>query len=499
MNVVILAGGLNSRFKDLQRIPKILLPTVTESSILLHDIEFFKGSDIYLIVLEKYYDMVKNYIDINKLSDKITLLKTKKTESTFDTIKGVQQFLPEENVLFVWSDLILHDTLELNQDDDAVIVTNPEGRYRYGIKGNNNDKLEAVSDSSGNVCGMYYLKNLELLKRTVGKYPDFVDFIADKYKFKTLNYIVEEYQTIDVFYTKYGKNKLKEAGTRFFNTLVIDKEKKTCRKQCINNQFYHLIDKENMWYSKVKGQPFIPKIFDSASGHHSITMEYLNGYIPLYKFVQQNKTNYDLLDIIFKKLFDNMSLMHNIEVSYPSKTQVEEDFEKEIITKTIDRLESIKYCILDYNKGDVSDLLTKAKTKLLNYFLSEGPAQYNFIHGDIHASNCLISPTTLDIKFLDPRGYFGKTVMQGPKLYDYAKVLYSLYGYDNFNTGEFVFYNKNTYDIPEQFYVPAYLNTSIYKLMVGVIYVAFAQYIANDIFKINIAYQYGMSLIKENL
>jgi len=41
-----------------------------------------------------------------------------------------------------------------------------------------------------------------------------------------------------------------------------------------------------------------------------------------------------------------------------------------------------------------------------------------------------------------------------------------------------------------------YLNKDIYKLVVGIIYVALAGYISQDIMKANIAYEYGIKLIE---
>jgi hypothetical protein len=63
-------------------------------------------------------------------------------------------------------------------------------------------------------------------------------------------------------------------------------------------------------------------------------------------------------------------------------------------------------------------------------------------------SNMMIEDTT--IKFIDPRGYFGKTKIFGLSEYDIGKILYSLSGFDIFNNDEkFCFYISNTnIDIP---------------------------------------------------
>ena len=74
MNVVIVAGGLGTRFEELSVFPKILLPTTNYSSIIHEDIERFKNHNLYLIINERFYDMTKNYLDINNLD--VTIIKS---------------------------------------------------------------------------------------------------------------------------------------------------------------------------------------------------------------------------------------------------------------------------------------------------------------------------------------------------------------------------------------------------------------------------------------
>lgn len=495
-NIVILAGGLNTRFKDLQRIPKILLPTTKSSSILLNDCKVFENDSVYLVITDKYFDMVKNYIEVNKLSNRITLIKSKLTGSSYTTLKEVQEFLPDKDVLFVWSDLILNFRPEISEKNEAVIYTNSNGKYRYLAK---DGSLTEVKDFSGNVAGMYYLRDLGKFKQETEAYPDLVDFIAAKYSnFITIEHSVDEYRDLEMFYEKYGKNKVKPTEPRFFNKFT--KEGNVCTKACINNQFYHLIDKEISWYNIVgKDKKFIPRIFETSKENHYIKMEYLSGYIPFYQWLSEEKDP-EKRNQVFDLLFKQIEEMHQIkETEVPVET-LEKDYEKEVVSKVIDRLESIKHCILDYDYNEVNNLLNKAYMYALYQYPTD-KVKYSFIHGDLNGSNVMVSTTDpIQIKFIDPRGYFGNTVMAGVADYDYAKLLYCLYGYDSFNNGEYIYYNNETYDIPPLTEdIPAKLNTPFNHIMVGVIYVALAQYIANDILKANIAYQYGIKLLKKEL
>ena len=110
----------------------------------------------------------------------------------------------------------------------------------------------------------------------------------------------------------------------------------------------------------------------------------------------------------------------------------------------------------------------------------------------------MVNPNTNDVKFIDPRGYFGNTKLYGWKEYEYSKLLYCLSGYDDFNNLPQIY----KYDEP----IPLkcinqidYLNKRIYKLIVGVIYVALAGYISQNIMKANIAYEYGIKILENEL
>ena len=108
-NVVIVAGGLGTRFGHLSVFPKILLPTPDASSILEEDIRRFSNYNIYVIVNCKYYNMVANYVRVNKLP--VELICSTNCNGSYNTIKSVYDKIPHNNVLFFWSDLILDEDL----------------------------------------------------------------------------------------------------------------------------------------------------------------------------------------------------------------------------------------------------------------------------------------------------------------------------------------------------------------------------------------------------
>ena len=74
MNIVIVAGGLGTRFKELSVFPKILLPTKDNDSILNELLSGFNNNNkFYIVINSKYYDMVHNYITVNKTKELLHL------------------------------------------------------------------------------------------------------------------------------------------------------------------------------------------------------------------------------------------------------------------------------------------------------------------------------------------------------------------------------------------------------------------------------------------
>ena len=185
------------------------------------------------------------------------------------------------------------------------------------------------------------------------------------------------------------------------------------------------------------------------------------------------------------------------------RTTFERDLKKELMLKVLDRCEGIKDVLINYNSYHLECLLKQAYDRVLEFAVRKSPdkIEYGFCHGDLNGSNVMVDIASNSVKFIDPRGYFGDTELYGWKPYEYAKLLYCLMGYDNFNMRPQVY----TLDWPEDrpslqwsgFREFAGEDYSCYRLMVGVIYVALAGYISQDIMKANIAYDYGVSIIQK--
>ena len=505
MNVVIVAGGLGTRFEELSVFPKILLPTTNYSSIIHEDIERFKNHNLYLIINERFYDMTKNYLDINNLD--VTLIKSINSNGSYNTIKAVYDLLPKENVLFVWSDLILNENLP-EFIDNTVVTYN--GNYRYTFK---NNSIYKVDNYDGNVPGIYYIKHLDSIfniELDAFNNLDLVDVIkdnVDKFYEYQLKDNLKEYRDLSTYINVIkGEKSNTFLKTRFFNTMTKERFEgvETLVKRATDKKYYNLISDEYKWYSELGfNNELCPKIYTKETTMDNnivgFRMKFLDGYIGLHQHIKNclENNNYDKIQLTYSIIKQNLDILHK-ETTKVSKETFSTDLKKELVDKVIKRCDDIEHMLLNYDKEYMVSLLTKVYDIIMDEYKDVDKVEYNFCHGDLNGSNIMVNPSNNDVKFIDPRGYFGNTKLYGWKEYEYSKLLYCLMGYDDFNNLPQIY----KFDEPKSLKCVNqidYLNKRIYKLIVGVIYVALAGYISQNIMKANIAYEYGIKILENGL
>ena len=516
-NIIIVAGGLGTRFEDLSIFPKVLLPTRAYNSLLEQDYEIFiNGYDakLYLIINDKYYDMTVDYCRVNNID--VTIIKSTNTNGSYNTILSVYTQIPHENVLFIWSDLELSDCAGLWALEEDTIITYP-GNYRYGI---DDGKITYHDFYDGNIPGIYFLKNLDKYfleyKLDENTNYDLIDAIQEfNYDINSENFSgkIEEYKDKQTYIDNIKRNNGKHIEltfkTRFFNIIepdYTDQNNPKIKKWAVNKDYYHLIKKEYDWYQKLKEQnlkycsydDIVPTVYGMIKNNTGFEMKLLDGYIPLHKYIKMNEDNEYNVNYIYKTINLHLDALGSCK-KLVDDIDFYQDLEKEIITKVIDRCENIKHMLRLYRKEPLKNLLTKA----YDYLVKTTPivnhkVEYCICHGDLNGSNILVHPVTKDVKFIDPRGYFGYTTFYGWQDYEYAKLLYCLSGYDDFNNLPQI-YNVDKPIELKYFGKIDYLNKKKYKVLVGVIWIALAGYISQDIMKANIAYEYGIQMLQKSL
>jgi hypothetical protein len=180
---------------------------------------------------------------------------------------------------------------------------------------------------------------------------------------------------------------------------------------------------------------------------YTIEMEYLKDYTPLYLsygvFCPEKKI------ACLKTIMDHLQYIHNVRI------QVERHvFKQDLIMETIQKIETrmkdvlpliqnppyknIRY-VQNNITGNIVNIRTLDEIKSVikqnvDFYLNDDATKYEYgiIHGDCQFNNILINKND-ELKFIDPRGYYGSTQLYGLVEYDIAKICFALSGYDTFD------------------------------------------------------------------
>jgi hypothetical protein len=209
-------------------------------------------------------------------------------------------------------------------------------------------------------------------------------------------------------------------------TIVGDKIRKRCKndyglkKICMEIKFYKYVIENKINFPIANIYNFYKDGYD---------MKYFEGYLPLYK-------KYFGTDDVYKSL----EYLHSHESQKVTKEYFIEQLHHEIETKIIKRYDEIKgviekYSYIKHVNGKkilpFQKLLESINTRIIKIVNDWSEFTFVPIHGDCQFNNILTNGD--NIVFIDPRGYYGTNEIFGMKEYDYAKVLFAISGYDEFD------------------------------------------------------------------
>jgi len=217
---------------------------------------------------------------------------------------------------------------------------------------------------------------------------------------------------------------------KIVDNMVVKKSKNQKGNDKISSEmdFYKFIITNNVKFP-------IPQISQLDYDKNMIVMEYLKDYEPLLNFFYKFEDN-----LLLKRILSLINELHCYKISVSK--------EKYLNNLSIEINDKIK---IRYNETNWNDIkyfnniktVNNVKIKDLDYYLSiinyrilkiinqKSTFEFCLIHGDIHLNNILIKND--NIRFIDPRGYFGKNKLYGVKEYDYAKLLFGITGYSFFD------------------------------------------------------------------
>jgi len=183
----------------------------------------------------------------------------------------------------------------------------------------------------------------------------------------------------------------------------------------------------------------VPKIYKIVETDHSIEMEYLKDFVPLYlrfsSYTPEEQT------VCLNTILDKLRKLHDIRIPV-DRNEFQRDLFMETTEKVRVRMLPIYSFIQEYsfihtvNSVKIPLLSTVLYTigRNIKEYLSDQDVvyEYGMIHGDCQFNNILTNPDG-DLKFIDPRGYYGSSRIYGFVDYDHAKICFALSGYDQFD------------------------------------------------------------------
>lgn len=423
--IVIQAGGKGTRLKHLTKNkPKGIVP-VNNLPIIFH--LFRKYPNKHFIIIGDYkHEILEEYLEAFCKVKYITV-KADKTGTCAGIEKALQYIPDKHSFMLIWSDLILGDSINIEQCiDDNFIGISKDFECRWSYK---QESFQESPSKEHGVAGMFVFKEKALL-RNVPAEGEFVRWLG----------------TTEIQFKEFPLNGTREVGTllaldetsqiqyrcRPFNSM--EEKGNILIKRPVDEQGEKLAVRERNWYQEVSKYNFkqIPTLYEL----NPLTMEKIDG-----KNIYQVDLTLDEKKIVIDNLIDSLNKLHSLKkVSADAFSMVEAYYHK-----TMNRLESVRDLIpfadREYirinGKNCRNPYFYKAsiRDKVENELCNE--KEFALIHGDCTFSNTMVDKS-LNIIFLDPRGYFGFKELYGDEKYDWAKAYYSIAGdYDQFNNKKF--------------------------------------------------------------
>lgn len=211
--------------------------------------------------------------------------------------------------------------------------------------------------------------------------------------------------------------------------IVIKHAKNEYGKTKINYEigFYQYIESNQVLFP-------MPKLVFSDIRNSILKIEYLKDY--------RVATKCRCDESFIKLALHYINLLHNHTNICVSKQEYIKQLKIESLQKVVTRFNETSWEtipgfieITHVNRVKIKDLpyyVTKINKRIDELVSVLSEYKFALIHGDINLGNIMISDIG-DLRFIDPRGYFGSMSLFGIAEYDFAKLLFGLSGYNIFD------------------------------------------------------------------
>lgn len=178
----------------------------------------------------------------------------------------------------------------------------------------------------------------------------------------------------------------------------------------------------------------MPKLVFSDISNSILKIEYLKDY--------QVATKCKCDTSFIESIFQYITILHSHTRVSVFKQEYIEQLKIESLQKVVTRFNKTNWKtipgfieITHVNHIKIKDLpyyIAKINKRIDEIVLELSEYKFVLIHGDINLGNIMMNDIG-DIRFIDPRGYFGSMPLFGIAEYDFAKLLFGLSGYNIFD------------------------------------------------------------------
>lgn len=298
--------------------------------------------------------------------------------------------------------------------------------------------------------------------------------------------------------------------SRYFNSIEIKDE--VVYKKAITDKGVKLQNIEGEYYNTFRNIPSLCPMLGWDKETHTLLLKKLNAKT-CTEYIKENplKAVY-----VYNKFVEATNKLHSVKINITdSKQDCEVALRNELINMIGTRIRPCKKLIESLGKIDTFNNMPvtnyESLIKMLNNWFEyyKENAEFCLVHGDPNTDNCMYDEENDEVYFIDPRGYFGslKTLGYGLRDYDYAKFLYGMTGYSQFNNAPYinVKLENNNVDVKidnksiSTFDLDKLTDNLNLKILVSIIWIKLTSYIINDPIKSVAAYYYGNALLTRYL
>ncbi|WP_082172413.1 NTP transferase domain-containing protein [Limnoraphis robusta] len=424
--VIVQAGGQGNRLKHYTwNKPKCLL-SVAGQPLIYHCFDRFPSAN-FLVIGDYLYDVLDKYLRVfpPQASVKLILAETKGTLSGID--RALTYITDNDPFLLVWCDLLFEKIPNIQIDGQNWIGLSRSFKCRWSYD-NSGICVEKASTERG-IAGFFVFQNKAILK-DIPSSGEYVRWLSQQpIQFNEI-FLDNTYElgTVDNL-TEYQATKL---VSRFFNSVEIS-ENKVIKKARVQ-EFEKLIDRECNWYRVVHSLGFdrTPTLLSE----HPMTISRIIGSHPF-----ELKVDFQQKKEILTDIFQTLTRLHHCVQKVADPKVIREVY----LQKTYSRVNSVAQLIPFFDQPTIqvnglfcrNPFHTQYENWLSQLVDEIQVDEFTLIHGDPTFSNMLIDHYN-QAWLIDPRGYFGSSLLYGDPMYDWAKLYYSVVGdYDCFNRRQF--------------------------------------------------------------